>query len=257
MSTMYRAWPRPRKVDRKWMMFNGPVDAIWIENMNTVLDDNKKLCLVSGESIKMPGEMAMMFEVEDLLVASPATVSRVGIIYIEPKALGLDPLIQSWLTKTCASAPSLGACGIKSILLALFDTYLYPSLSLMRLYSNELAPTCENNVTESLMRLLDCFLEPFYDKEGREPQDSAACDACVETVEARFLFALVWSVGCTGTDVDRKRFDAYLRAHIATREAKFAFPHASDVYSYVWDQETKKWQVWMDTIDDYKVELSF
>jgi len=66
--------------------------------MNSVMDDNRLLTLANGERIRLQKHCAMLFEVFDLQYASPATISRCGMVYVDPKNLGYEPYWQRWLT---------------------------------------------------------------------------------------------------------------------------------------------------------------
>ena len=72
----------------KFLVLDGDIDALWIESMNTVMDDNKILTLASNERIPLRPAMRMIFEIGSLKYASPATVSRAGIIYVNVTDVG-------------------------------------------------------------------------------------------------------------------------------------------------------------------------
>lgn len=75
----------------KWIILDGDIDPMWIESLNTVMDDNKVLTLASNERIALTTAMRLLFEISNLKTATPATVSRAGILYINPQDLGWNP----------------------------------------------------------------------------------------------------------------------------------------------------------------------
>ena len=68
--------------DWHWLVLDGPVDTLWVENLNTALDDSKLLCLANGERISLTSGMRLLFEVDNLSQASPATISRCAMVYL-------------------------------------------------------------------------------------------------------------------------------------------------------------------------------
>lgn len=130
------------------------MDTLWIESMNTVLDDNKVLTLINGERIALPEQVTLLFEVENLATASPATgkyeitlVSRVGMIYMDYKDLGWKPYMDSWIN-------SRQEKNSIEIIRRMSERYISPTL-VFRKTCNELVSVCEASAIKSFCFLFD------------------------------------------------------------------------------------------------------
>eukprot|EP00340_Litonotus_pictus_P012496 CAMPEP_0170538444 /NCGR_PEP_ID=MMETSP0209-20121228/103311_1 /TAXON_ID=665100 ORGANISM="Litonotus pictus, Strain P1" /NCGR_SAMPLE_ID=MMETSP0209 /ASSEMBLY_ACC=CAM_ASM_000301 /LENGTH=3072 /DNA_ID=CAMNT_0010840135 /DNA_START=28 /DNA_END=9246 /DNA_ORIENTATION=- len=83
--------------DNKLLIFDGPVDTMWIENMNSVLDDTKKLCLENSDLIRLDDKTLIIFEIDDLSQASLATISRCGMVYTDRNNINSNEYFYAWL----------------------------------------------------------------------------------------------------------------------------------------------------------------
>ncbi|KAG2383359.1 hypothetical protein C9374_004696 [Naegleria lovaniensis] len=245
--------------DRKWLMCDGPVDAIWIESMNTVLDDNKKLCLTSGQIIKMGENMNMMFEVQDLAAASPATVSRCGMVYMEAEKIGSwEPFLQSWLTSAEFPAPlreSKDFNEVEECLRTLFSTFIPAIMKMFKMYHSSSAyirVRSDSMLVVSLINIMQSLMDEFAD-----PKQIASINNKdkIFILECLFQFALIWSVGVVCDD--RVKFDQHYRNIIEeksrTKAFKFQLPIPEKpntlIFDFVFDKKTRKWIEW--TASDY------
>ncbi|TPX59932.1 hypothetical protein PhCBS80983_g02164 [Powellomyces hirtus] len=260
LATTFRAFASQGTAERRWIIFDGPVDAIWIENMNTVLDDNKKLCLTSGEIMTMSSTMSMQFEVADLAVASPATVSRCGMIYMEPDSLGWRPLMLSWM----ATVPSTLGPEQRQLLESLFDWVVPPTLEFVRTETREFVAISPINLAVTLMSLISCQMDEF--SADRKPEEALPPNIQNMWLHCVFLFSAVWALGGTIDGDSRKKFDYFFRQlvdgnnseHPPPRNVKIEkpIPGAGLVYDYVFEKERKMgggWKLWTDTIGKFEI----
>ncbi|KAL2642110.1 hypothetical protein R1flu_009697 [Riccia fluitans] len=265
--------------DRKWIIFDGPVDAVWIENMNTVLDDNKKLCLMSGEIIQMTQAMNLIFEVQDLAAASPATVSRCGMVYTEPSAMGFWPLIQSWEKRTAENFHNLEEA--MPIITSMIQWLIEPCVDFIRKNCKELIVTSPISLVKSFLNMFESQLDEFKAPPVKlVPRRSRIVHSEESTflpapkgddlwmwVQCLFMMSVVWSIGATVDMEGRKKFDTFFRkllakeddiqsdlsAGLVIKKSDFSiylpYPAGKTVYDFCFLKVELSWKEWITTID--------
>lgn len=174
-------------------------------------------------------QVSLLFEVEDLAVASPATVSRCGMVYNDWKNLGWEPYVQSWLARRKDKR-------LVESLKALFEKYVAKVLEFRRKSCKQLVPTGELNSVTSLCYLLEALATV---ENGVDPADGDNFD---RMLELWFLFCLIWSVGASVNEEGRKKMDNLIR------EMEGQFPPKDTVYEYYVDTKTKNWTLWEEKL---------
>ncbi|XP_028285542.1 dynein heavy chain 2, axonemal [Parambassis ranga] len=228
LSSLMRAACADEKPDEKWIVFDGPVDTLWIESMNSVMDDNKVLTLINGERISMPEQVSLLFEVENLAMASPATVSRCGMVYNDYTDLGWKPFVQSWLDKRHKNEVEH--------LKQLFEKYTEGTMNFKKSNCKELIPITDLNGVVSLCRLYDSLATS---SNGVSVSD---IDNLGTMVKLWFLFSLIWSICASVDEHGRKRIDEFLR------KMEDSFPKKDTVYEYYVDSKNKTWVSFEDKV---------
>ncbi|XP_067943512.1 dynein axonemal heavy chain 6-like [Watersipora subatra] len=150
-------------VNWRWLVMDGPVDTMWVENLNTVLDDSKVLCLSNGERIALADGMRLLFEVDNLSQASPATISRCAMVYMDPVDLSWRPYVKTWLQRLPRELPE----SAKEHLFALFEYSIEKGYVFWRQhYKQQHVPAPELSLVFCLCGILSAFINFLANNGG-------------------------------------------------------------------------------------------
>ncbi|KAI4566906.1 hypothetical protein MJG53_015583 [Ovis ammon polii x Ovis aries] len=235
----------------KWIVLDGDIDPMWIESLNTVMDDNK----VRGardpradppkpqgqdplnERIPLNRTMRLVFEISHLRTATPATVSRAGILYINPADLGWNPVVSSWIERRKVQSE-------KANLMILFDKYLPTCLDKLRFGFKKITPVPEITITQMILYLLECLLT-----EKNTPPDSAK-----ELYELYFVFACFWAFGGAMFQDQLVDYRVEFSRWWINEFKTIKFPSQGTVFDYYIDPDTKKFLPWTEKVPAFELD---
>jgi len=241
LSSTMREMANQPDTNPKWIILDGDLDANWIENMNSVMDDNRLLTLASNERIRLLPHMRLIFEIRDLAYASPATVTRAGILFISEMRQWKN-FVKSWIEhfrdNEAANVTPDNRQARAAKLEELFDKYCESTMLEIFKSFKTVVPILDFNMVQTL-----CFF-----LEGLLVEENVGRTA--ERFETFFVYAAVWAFGSamsvtSGVDY-RKRFSIWWKETWKT----IKFPHRGEVFDYHVDPKKGEFAAWAEIVPE-------
>ncbi|EST04700.1 Dynein heavy chain, domain-1 [Kalmanozyma brasiliensis GHG001] len=281
---------RGESAKRHWIVFDGDVDPEWVENLNSVLDDNKLLTLPNGERLNLPPNVRIMFEVESLRYATLATVSRCGMIWFSddivrpsmlyaryltglrstPIELDDDELVGAITSRRVAAASSAAADGTGEV---------SADLLVQRAVADALAPFFEDDglvngalefartvphimdftearALSTLFSLLNKTIRNILDYNTQHPDFPLNPDQIETYATRRLLIALVWAfTGDAKLDV-RAEMGEYLRSHTGVDLPSLGPGSSLIDYDVTFSGQTVEWSSWLSKVPTIEIDTA-
>ena len=236
LSQIFRDLANTLTVKHEYLILDGDIDAEWIESMNTVMDDNKTLTLASNERIPLTPPMRLLFEVENMSQASPATVSRGGVVFMNSEDVGWRPYVNSWIQNREIENERLQ-------LTSLFGKYLPKVFECIVRNLKSIVPLPEISKVQHLTYILEGLIgngEEFFQKSKVIGGEQAST-----LLELIFIYATVWS--CAGSlisdrHIDHKiAFDKWFKSEFAD---SVKIQEDSTIFDFYVDQDMVRLSHW-------------
>lgn len=166
------------------------------------------LCLANSERIKLTAWVHMIFEVQDLVQASPATVSRCGMVYVDPDDLGWLPLLDSWISGPITKK-------IQELQLNYFYSLFKENFQAILYITKKHGVFLIGQVTSSkvslCLELLFALIEqiPWHDFKKEQEYKSL--------LNKVFIWCVLWSQSSNFRDHEKLVFEQLLKEHMASK----------------------------------------